>query len=582
MPSVVPVKREAGALSWWWSQPGRSAALLVAAVALCYWNILGAPFLFDDIDAVVNNPTIRHLASLAALNPPADGSTTMGRPVINFSFAINHAISGERVWSYHALNVAIHALAALALMSIVWRTLSGSVLRGRFGAVARPLALLIALLWALHPLQTESVVCIAQRAESLCGLCYLLTLYGFIRGTEPGARSWRWFAFSAAFCLVGMGAKEVMGTAPLVVLLYDRTFVAGGFSAAWRQRRVYYSALACTWLLLAWLVLRGGGTRGVSAGFGLGVSWWTYLLTQGEAILLYLKLSIWPHPLVLDYGMAVVRSVADVWAQAIVVLALLGLTIWALIRKPVAGFLGAWFFIILAPSSSVVPIVTQTMAEHRMYLPLAGVVALGVCGVYTVVGRRSTAVFLVLAAVFGVLTTQRNADYRSELSIWSKTVAQCPDNYRARNTLADVLVRLGRDREAIGHCETAVRLNPRYAVAYNTLGNALANTGHPAEAIIQYEKALQLEPGFVEAHSNLGNLFLTIPGRLPEAVAHFEMALRIRPDFAAIHFNLGNALLSLPERRQEAIGHFQTALRLEPGLQPARQMLEKLATAQRD
>jgi tetratricopeptide (TPR) repeat protein len=555
---------------------------LVAAVALCYWNILGAPFLFDDIDAVVNNPTIRHLASLAALNPPADGSTTMGRPVINFSFAINHAISGERVWSYHALNVAIHALAALALMSIVWRTLSGSVLRGRFGAVARPLALLIALLWALHPLQTESVVCIAQRAESLCGLCYLLTLYGFIRGTEPGARSWRWFAFSAAFCLVGMGAKEVMGTAPLVVLLYDRTFVAGGFSAAWRQRRAYYSALACTWLLLAWLVLRGGGTRGVSAGFGLGVSWWTYLLTQGEAILLYLKLSFWPHPLVLDYGMAVMRSVADVWAQAIVVLALLGLTIWALIRKPVAGFLGAWFFVILAPSSSVVPIVTQTMAEHRMYLPLAGVVALGVCGVYTVVGRRSTAVFLVLAAVFGVLTTQRNADYRSELSIWSKTVAQCPDNYRARNTLADVLVRLGRDREAIGHCETAVRLNPRYAVAYNTLGNALANTGHPAEAIIQYEKALQLEPGFVEAHSNLGNLFLTIPGRLPEAVAHFEMALRIRPDFAAIHFNLGNALLGLPERRQEAIGHFQTALRLEPGLQPARQMLEKLATAQRD
>jgi tetratricopeptide (TPR) repeat protein len=556
--------------------------LLVAAVALCYWNSLGAPFLFDDIDAVVNNPTIRHLASQAALNPPADGNTAMGRPVINFSFAINHAISGERVWSYHALNVAIHTLAALTLMSIVRRTLSGPVLREHFGAAARPLGFLIALLWALHPLQTESVVCIAQRAESLCGLCYLLTLYGFIRGAEPGARSGRWFAFSAAVCLVGMGAKEVMGTAPLVVLLYDRTFVAGAFSTAWRQRRVYYSALACTWLLLAWLVLRGGGTRGVSAGFGLGVSWWTYLLTQGEAILLYLKLSIWPHPLVLDYGMAVVRSVADVWAQAIVVLALLGLTIWALIRKPVAGFLGAWFFIILAPSSSVVPIVTQTMAEHRMYLPLAGVVALGVCGVYTVVGRRSTAVFLVLAAVFGVLTTQRNADYRSELSIWSKTVAQCPDNYRARNTLADVLVRLGRDREAIGHCAAALRLNPRYAVAHNTLGNALANTGHPAEAIVQYEEALQLEPGFVEAHSNLGNMLLTIPGRLPEAVRHFEMALRIRPDFAALHFNLGNALLGFPERRQEAMAHFQTALRLEPGLRPARQMLEKLSAARHD
>jgi tetratricopeptide (TPR) repeat protein len=217
-----------------------------------------------------------------------------------------------------------------------------------------------------------------------------------------------------------------------------------------------------------------------------------------------------------------------------------------------------------------------------MYLPLAGIVGLAVCGVYATIGQRCTAFLLVLAAVFGVLTAQRNADYRSELGIWSDTVARCPDNYRARNTLADVLVRLGRDREAIGHCEAALRLNPRYAVAYNTLGNALANTGHPAEAIIQYEEALQLEPGFVEAHSNLGNVLLTIPGRLPEAVAHFEIALRIRPDFAALHFNLGNALLGFPERRPEAIEHFQTALRLEPGLQPARQMLEKLATAQRN
>jgi hypothetical protein len=99
--------------------------LLVAAVALCYWNSLGAPFLFDDAGAIVNNPTIRHLGSLAVLNPPADGSTTSNRPVVNLSFAINYAISGERVWSYHALNVAIHALAALALLGIVRRTLAG-------------------------------------------------------------------------------------------------------------------------------------------------------------------------------------------------------------------------------------------------------------------------------------------------------------------------------------------------------------------------------------------------------------------------------------------------------------------------
>lgn len=222
------------------------------------------------------------------------------------------------------------------------------------------------------------------------------------------------------------------------------------------------------------------------------------------------------------------------------------------------------------------------MAESRMYLPLAGVVTLGVLGLYAVMGRRSAAIFLILAATFGVLAAQRNADYRSELSLWSDTVARRPDNYRARNNLADVLVRLGRDQEAIGHCETALRLKPSNAALHNTLGNALDNTGRHAEAIVHYEEALRLEPGFVEAHNNLGNVLSTMPGRLPEAVAHFEMALRIRPNFAAIHFNLGNALLDLPGRRQEARAHFQAALRLDPALRQAREMLEKLAVEQRN
>jgi hypothetical protein len=318
---------------------------LIAAVALVYWNSLGAPFLFDDAGAVTDNPTIRRLDSLAVLRPPADGSTTTGRPVVNLSYAINYAISGENVWSYHALNIAIHALAALTLMGIIrrarpcargWSPPTGDASIPSRAPSILP-AFLIALLWALHPLQTESVVCVAQRTETLCGLWYLLTLYGFIRATDPSCsgRPWsrRWLAVSIAACLVGMGTKEVMVTAPLVVLLYDRTFVAGTFAAAWRQRRGYYAGLAATWLLLAWLVLDSRGARGASAGFGLGVSWWTYLLKQCEAILLYLQLSIWPHPLVLDYGTAVVDSLAAVWWQAFVVVALLTATAWALVRS---------------------------------------------------------------------------------------------------------------------------------------------------------------------------------------------------------------------------------------------------------
>ena len=536
-------------------------------MVLCYWSSLRGAFLFDDISAVVNNPTIRHFASLSVLNPPNDGSTTTGRPVVNLSFAINHAISGERVWSYHALNVATHALATLALMGIVRRTLSGAVLGKRFGRAACPLAFVIAGLWALHPLQTESVICIAQRTESLCGLFYLLTLYGFIRGAEAAARSGRWFACSAVSCLVGMGTKEVMVTAPLVVLLYDRTFLAGGFLPAWRRRRAYYLSLACTELLLAWLVLRGGGSRGAAAGFGLGVSWWAYLLRQSEAILVYLKLSFWPHPLVLDYGTAVVRSVADVWWQGLVVIALLAGTLWALWRKPVVGFVGAWFFVILAPSSSVVPLVTQTMAEHRMYLPLAGVVCLVVLAAY---GRVGPVVTWLLAAVamigLSFATIVRNHDYLDVVALWTDTVAKCPQNARAHSYLGVALAEIpGRLPEAIAHYEEALRIMPTRADAHYDLANALAKTpGRTSDAIDHFEEALRLKPDYAEAHNNLAVALAKIPGRVSEAIAHYEAALRVKPDYAEAHNDLANELAKIPGRMPEAIAHYGEALRLKP------------------
>ncbi|MEI6051527.1 MAG: hypothetical protein WCQ44_02395 [Opitutaceae bacterium] len=295
---------------------------VVLLVVLVYAPSLRVPFLFDDADAVLRNPTIRRLDG-AVLHPPADGSTTTGRPVVNISYALNYALSGEEVWSYHVLNVLIHALAALALLGLMRRTLVAldpSALRFQ-----PALAGLVALLWALHPLQTETVICIAQRTEALGGLFYLVTLYAFARAlADPNNVSRGWLLLSVAACLIGMASKEVMVTAPVLVLLYDRTFFSRSFAAAWRERRVFYFALAATWLLLIGLVLQNGGSRGVAAGFGLGLSSWSYLLKQAEGIVHYLRLSAWPHPLVLDYGTAVPASLAEVWWQGGVVLALLG------------------------------------------------------------------------------------------------------------------------------------------------------------------------------------------------------------------------------------------------------------------
>jgi tetratricopeptide (TPR) repeat protein len=553
-----------------------AVVVLIGAVVAVYWNSLEAPFLFDDTGAVLHNPTIRQLGSWAVLNPPSDGSTTTGRPVVNLSFAVNHAISGENVGSYHVFNLAIHALAALTLMGVVKRTLSGVVLRDRYGAAAPSLAFLVALLWALHPLQTESVVCIAQRTESFCGFFYLLTLYGFVRGTEAVTVPSRcsWFAFSVMSCLAGMGTKEVMVTVPVIVWLYDRTFVAGSFFAALRLRRLFYTTLAGTWLLLAWLVLKGGGGRGVAAGFGLGISWWNYLLQQSEAVLLYLKLSFWPNPLVLDYGTTVVQSVADVWWQGICVVALLAGTVWALVRKPVLGFAGAWFFVILAPSSSVVPLVTQTMAEHRMYLPLAGVIGLVVLAAYRWGSRRASALLAAVVVVFGFLTVARNHDYRDGVVIWSDTVAKYPSNARAHNNLAWALQQQGKAEEANRHFARAVELQPGYVSARYNWGVALLDQGRAVDAIVEFEAAVRLAPGHADACVNLGNALMQVQ-RAAEAVPQYEAVLRLRPG-ADVHYDLGVALIELG-RPAEAVMHLRAALQLNPDLPDAYYQLARVA-----
>jgi tetratricopeptide (TPR) repeat protein len=525
------------------------AALLVAAVFLVYANSLRAPFLFDDTAAVENNPTIRRLWSLDVVRPPADGGTTTGRPVVNLSYALNYAVSGERVWSYHVVNVALHAAAALLLLGIMRRAATARL--HPLSRVTPSIAFFIALLWALHPLQTETVVSAAQRTELLCGLFYLLALYAFIRDAQDGARhpGRAWLVVSVFSCLLGMGTKEVAVTAPVIVLLYDRTFVAGTFAEALRLRWKYYAALGATWLLVS------TGARGASAGFDLGVSSWNYLLQQCDALVLYLRLALWPHPLVLDYGTQVAHSIGDVAWQGGVVLAFLVVTVWALVRRPVLGFAGACFFVVLAPSSSVVPLVTQTMAEHRMYLPLAVVIALVMLGVAHI-GPPARWTCGIAALVLGGLTVARNADYRDAVSIWRDNVTKRPDVARAHLNLAWALQRQGQRGEANVHFARAVELEPNYVSAHYNWGASLLEEGRVEEAIAHLQTAVRLAPDHAAAHLNLGTALMRVQ-RVAQAITHFEATLRLHPG-ADAHYNLGVALDAIGQPAAAA-EHFRAA-----------------------
>ena len=546
-------------------------AVLLALIALTvYWPSRSSPFIFDDIPAVERNPTIRQVwPPWQALNPPVDGSGVSGRPLANLSLALNFAWGGLHVRGYHFANMGLHTLAALTFWGLLRRTL---LLRG---AAVRPeleFSLWVcALLWTAHPLLTESVVCVVQRNEILGSLFYLLTLYAFARGVRPGAEAGhlainpsgtRWLVLSWLSCLAGMASKEITATVPLLVLLYDRTFVAGTFRAAWSRRKNYYAALASTWLLLAWLVWHNR-QRGGTVGFGMSISSWDYLLTQCQALVTYLKLAFWPHPLVLDYGWPVARNLGEVWWQALLVVTLLGATVWTVVRKPAVGFLGAAFFIILAPSSSFLPLVSQTIAEHRMYLPLAAVVVLVVLGGQTLFGPKASWLALALVIPLAVTTVRRNQDYRTDLAIWSDTVAKFPGNARAHGNLGRAYLARGRWSEAVASCQEELRLAPAYpGDARANLGRALTELGRAAEALPFFVDGLKLKPDSFDLHNNYG-VALAALGRWPDAEAEYAVALHLRPDEAEVHNNLANALAKLG-RWPDALGHYETAIRLAP------------------
>jgi tetratricopeptide (TPR) repeat protein len=552
--------------------------------------------------------------------------------VLNLSLAVNYAVSGMSPWSYHALNLAIHILAGLTLFGIVRRTLRLGSGQALAPGGATLIASSAALLWTLHPLQTEAVTYTIQRAESLMGLFYLLTLYCFIRavgaeradasgpqaGRAPGEAqatqpasptavrfpSWSWSVLCVAACLLGMATKEVMVSAPVLVLLYDRTFVAGSFREVWRRRRGLHMALAATWLLLIGLVASTGWDRGGSSGFGVGIAPWAYWLTQFEAVTRYLCLSVWPHPLVLDYGTFWVNGLASVAPYALVVVTLAVLVLVALWRWPVPGFLGAWFFAILAPTS-IMPGRVQMIVEHRMYLPLAAVIVAGVAGLHLLWRRlgdngpkdyrqqdhgprdhrlRDNGPRDHGPRDHGPLTTgpkDRGPVVLGSAVLWLRRRLSAVCSLLVRSPvvcgpvvllvvlalgLGFLTLRRNEDyRSKLAIWGDTVARCPNNERAHFNLANALSKTpGLMEDAIAHYETALRLKPDYAEAHNNLADALARMPRRMNDAIAHYEAALRLNPGYAQAHNNLGAALERIPGRMNDAIAHYETALRLNP------------------
>jgi protein O-mannosyl-transferase len=551
--------------------------------------------------------------------PPFDASLT-NRPIVNATFALNFAISGLQPWSYHLLNLLIHIAASLTLFGIVRRTLLQEKISERLRSLATPLALACTLIWALHPLQTSAVTYMDQRCESLMGLFFLLTFYSAIRGWQtPTPRPWHLTA--VLFFLLGVGSKEVIIAAPVILFIYEIIFVHKSFTDALRKSTLLYAGMAVGTAVLLYPVFFRDSVAVV-----LGKQPTTpliYWFTQPEVIFHYLRLAFWPHPLIFDYGWPLADP-AKAWPLLILISAPIGAALWLLYQRHPLALPAAGFFIILAPTS-LMPL-RDPAVEYRMYLPLAALTAMVVCCACLGVLKRASVPsgrdeagakalkklclvpLIVIVVALGVTTHERNRAFAGDLTIWADTIEKQPGNARAHLNLGVALDRSGRMEEAIGHYREAIRLKPRdsgayanlgyaafrmgnvaeaiglyqeaisrdplYGAPYSNLGIALWQSGQRKEALRAFETALRLNPDQPEVHSNLGNI-LNAEGRYDEAQIHLQEALRLRPDYVEAHANLGFSL-EQTGRTDGAIWHYQEALRLNPSIRKLRDTLERL------
>jgi Flp pilus assembly protein TadD len=547
-PEVAAQRPRAAASPWPW------ALGLVAAVVLVYAGGVGHPFIFDDVGAIALNPQIRSLSPSVALSPPAE-TPVGGRPLVNFAFALNYAAGGLDVQGYHVVNMALHAACALLIFGLV-----GLVARTVTASSGRIFAFMVALIWAVHPLNSEAVNYMTQRTELMMAACYLLTLYASARVT-PGAAGRRWMFVAIAACAAGMACKESMVSAPILVLLFDRVYRHASFRDAWRERSTLYLGLMAAWLVL--IVMMWSVPRTTSSGFATThVSSWTYLLNQTEMIVRYFRLAVWPDSLVLYYGWATPTTLAAVWPYGIAVVGLLAASVVLFIRAPRAGFLALWCFLLLAPTSSIVPIGSEVGAERRMYLPLIGLVTLAAAGVATLAGQRrlqaAVVIGFLVAAALGYRTMDRTREYATALGM-AQTVLERWPTPTAHYMVGTELITAGRPADAVPHLREAAAAIPP---ARFNLGSALIAINQQADGITELEAFLRAEPGLVssrDARLLLARAY-TEQQRTGDAVAILSPLIEGPTSDHAAHGLMAESLVA-GGRHTEAIPHYESYLR---------------------
>lgn len=583
-PARAPRARSA-APSWgvfnWLIAP---AVLICVGIAL-FGNSVSVPYLLDDQIEIVRNKQLLTLEPLWSY-------LTQARGILQLSLALNYQWGAHDVFGYHVVNIAIHIANAILVYVLVGLTLRLPVFAGRYARHASYLGLAVALIFLAHPLQTMAVTYIIQRAESLASFFSLLALILFVVGstTEPRGAQAAAFVGAVVATFLGILTKQTAAIVPFLVLLYHLCFFpktsAKRGPLQWLLFTALFGALVLT-IAMSWRYLfpAARNTRQLlpsiyipTAGFGVeGITPWQYLITQFGVIVWYLRLYFWPTQLTFDYGWPFVDGFwqLNVVLPLLLLLGIAAVGIASFRRYRLATFCTGWFFLTLAPSSSILPL-RDAAFEHRMYLPVLALSWLVVVGGYDLAGRIAAArgialgtmqqgaafVVALWVAVLGVFTISRNVVFQDELRLATDSASKAPSNWRTHYESGRLLMEQGRKDEAIDAFEEAILKDPSKGPPRLHLAQIYMERNQLDEAEEQLQAVTQASERSIVAAGNRQLGFVYEMRQRPKlAILYFERAAKLMPQWGIVRKRLA-ALYERDKNFQGAAREYEAAAQL--------------------
>lgn len=555
--------------------------LIGVTAALIYSNTFHSPFVFDDLDSILNNSKIRKITNFYTLK-----TLQSPRPLVDYTFALNYHFGQLNVFGYHLVNLLIHianGILVFFLSSALLRKLNASDEETTY-----PAALFAALIFIAHPVQTQAVTYIAQRYASMAAFFYMVSVLGYLaaRDAVSAGKSRAGGAyFLTAFLSGGLAflCKQNAASFPLALLLTE--FAC--YDQSWKGWKKKLAFILPGMLLIGCFYVFNMGLFRHDIHFSKlledvseitqdtrRIGRWQYLCTQFNVICNYIRLLLFPIHQNLDYLYPIKTGFFDgATPYAFAFLGGLVFFGWRCRKTHPAVFYGIfWFFITLSVESSIFPI-KDALFEHRLYLPMFGfsLIAARAAG-WLAVKRRIWAHAAILASVLSLSAAAyaRNAVWRDGVTLWSDVVSKSPSNYRALNNLGNDLMMRGDFDAAMIDFDTAIRLNPAYYITFVNKGILLAKMGKPDEAIPLFKRVLAINPNFAAARQNLSIACMEkadgdfSSGRYTDAIPLYEESLRLDPQSLKVHTNLGVAYIRTG-RMGEAIEQFKMAQKIDPG-----------------